>query len=94
MVFILEPSGVFGVLDLHGEERRSWTRLSTPVTEGATEIVVQDAMNWSPGDHVVIAPTGYDMYQSEVRQIKSLVDDKTLELDAPLVFNHDGQLIL
>ena len=60
-----------GQLDLHGIPRRiTWTRLASTALTNATSIHLQDpVLDWVPGDQIVIAPTGKDGNETEVRTI-------------------------
>ena len=56
-----------GELDLHGRPRNvTWTRLLQTAVENATSLSLQQAVDWVPGDKIVIAPTGKDGNETEV----------------------------
>lgn len=46
-----------GMLDLLGAPKTSWTRAVGNISQGATQVTVQDAAGWRVGDKIVIAPT-------------------------------------
>ncbi len=57
-----------GELDLHGRPREiTWTRLEETANSNDTMLHVQDAVDWLPGDRIVIAPTGKNEKETEVR---------------------------
>lgn len=82
-----------GILDMHGIPRTpTWTELETTASPGATTITLRVAVDWKAGEEIVIAPTGYDNTEAEVRKIVS-VDNSSptkpiITLDKALVFKH------
>ena len=85
-------SAVFGVLDLHGEPRVSWTTLNQTATRGATSLVLSMPVDWRRGDEVVIATTGYAAAETETMTIDSVSGDKrTITLTQPLAHAHTGK---
>ena len=80
-----------GRLELHGDPREGWTRLGATAAAGATSITLERAMDWRPGDRIVIASTDFDFEQAEERTIVT-VEGATLGLDAPLGVGHWGVL--
>src|ERR1700689_5355054 len=56
-----------GVLNLHGTEKNSWTKLSSTANAGATSIQVLNAAGWRAGDEIVLASTDFDPRQAERR---------------------------
>lgn len=76
-----------GVLDAIGTPKVAWTRAVGPVALGATEVTVQDATGWLPGDEIVLTPTAHrsvsgwwDRYS--VSRILSL-SGNTVQLETP-----------
>jgi len=80
-----------GVLDLHGEPRKGWTKLASSAPAGARQITVLDASGWRVGDRIVLASTDYNPRQAEVRTIQAIAGN-TLTLDAPLKYPHFGEV--
>ncbi len=80
-----------GTLDLHGEDRLSWTRLGATANANATSITLSEAVDWQAGDTIVIASTGFDQDEAEVRGITS-VSGSVVTLDSPLEHRHWGTL--
>jgi len=83
--------GVTGILDLHGEPRPGWTRLSAPAEQGATQVVLQAATGWRAGDRIVLASAGYDQNQTEEAIVAS-AGGRTVSLTQPLRYPHDGDV--
>jgi hypothetical protein len=51
--------------------------------------VLEEVVDWAPGEEIVIASTTWDHNQSEVRLISAVsTDKKTLTLNEPLKFRH------
>jgi len=85
--------GVFGKLQLHGlDVGLTWTTLATDATAGSNKITLNDDVDttyWTAGAEIVIAPTGYESKEVEVRKILSIFG-KTITLDIALEFDHAG----
>lgn len=57
-----------GHLDLHGRPRHvTWTRLAMTAMENDTSITLQQPVDWVAGDRIVIAPTGKNGNETEVK---------------------------
>lgn len=82
-----------GILDMHGVKREpAWTMLEATADAGSYTITLLREVDWKAGERIVIASTGYDMYEAEERTIVS-VDRTTpgkpiITLDTPLAFKH------
>lgn len=77
----------YGVLDIHGLPKKSWTDLDSTAIIGADSITLVEVVNWSVGDQIMITSTDYDQYHTEFATIESIseVDGKsTIEIDPPL----------
>lgn len=64
-------------VSMHGERRpTTWSRLRTSAYSGNTSIELETnaVSGWSEGDQIVIAPSGYDPTESEIRTIASIND--------------------
>lgn len=69
-------SAVFGSLDLHGVNRSVyWTRLRKTADPGSGVIYLEDAVDWRPGEEIVIGPTSFEPYDTEVLTIGKLATD-------------------
>ncbi len=78
-----------GTLDLHGQPRRSWTRLVRTATRGQRAIVLASTAGWRAGDRIAIASTDFDSRQAEERTIVR-VRGRVVTLDRPLRHTHFG----
>ena len=61
-----------GTLDIHGEEKLPWTRLTATLLPqvGAFNITLaEEPVGWRLGDKLVIASTDYNMWQAEVVEV-------------------------
>ncbi|XP_069115226.1 fibrocystin-L-like [Argopecten irradians] len=81
---------VFGGLDLHGKDMGVyWTRLASTAVAGDNTITLAEAVNWTAGSEIVLAPTGYDAWETEIFKIISVSSDKiTLTLNTTLSYRH------
>mmetsp|Transcript_29266 Transcript_29266/g.28404 ORF Transcript_29266/g.28404 Transcript_29266/m.28404 type:complete len:235 (-) Transcript_29266:4317-5021(-) len=82
-----------GVLDLHGVERvPTWTELEVTAPPDSNTITLHTAVDWEVGEEIVIAPTGYESFEAEVRTIiaidRSNLDNPVLTLNDTLDYNH------
>ncbi len=81
-----------GKLQLHGENRMSWSQLAQTVSTGATSLTLKDdASSWRAGDRLVIAPSGFDADEYEIVTINS-VAGKTVNFQPALKHAHWGVL--
>lgn len=74
--FVLAEEG--GTIRLSGDPKVNWTKLAVPANPGAKDIFLVDAVNWKPGDEIVIAGSthqrrisGVDVYEdfAEKKQV-------------------------
>src|SRR5437763_658498 len=80
-----------GTLNLHGDQKHTWTKLANTATAGSTSIQVQDASGWRAGDEVVLASTDFDPRQAERRTIAA-IRGNTITLDKKLDYMHFGKI--
>ena len=80
-----------GTLDLHGEPRLTWTRLTATAAAGSSQLQLSGAVDWRPGERIVVASTDFDPFQAEEAVVAS-VQGQTVTLQAPLRYLHWGQL--
>ncbi len=81
-----------GGIELHGENRSSWTKLSATANKGANSITLETAPNWRVGDELVITSTGYRGWwgdQTETRTVTAIAGN-TVTLDRALEHQHWG----
>jgi len=84
-----------GTLDIHGKlYTPTWTRLASTVPAGNSTVVLQDAVDWQPGQLIVVATSTFKdeiNNQNEVATITEVsADGKTLSVNAPFKFQHYG----
>jgi G8 domain len=82
-----------GVLDIHGVPRYpTWTELDFTAEAGVTAITLKTAVDWKVGEHIVIAPTGYEKDEAEEVVITAInranVNKPVLTIDRPLNYKH------
>jgi cell migration-inducing and hyaluronan-binding protein len=80
-----------GTLNLHGDRKNSWTKLSKTADAGSSSIEVLNAAGWRAGDEIVLASTDYDPRQAERRTIAS-IKGNTITLDKKLDYMHFGKI--
>jgi cell migration-inducing and hyaluronan-binding protein len=80
-----------GTLNLHGDRKNTWTKLTSTANAGATSIQVLDAAGWKVGDEIVLASTDFDPRQAERRTI-SAISGNTITLDKKLDYMHFGKI--
>jgi len=85
--------GVTGRIELHGSERKGWTRLDQTAAVGATTVeLASGSMGWKAGDRLVLASSDYNPDRFEEAVIAS-VSGRTVTLTAPLRYEHYGQVL-
>jgi hypothetical protein len=80
-----------GTLNLHGDRKNAWTKLSQTAEAGSTVIQVLDAAGWRAGDEIVLASTDFDPRQAERRTIASITGN-AITLDRKLDYMHFGRI--
>ena len=80
-----------GTLDLHGEARAGWTRLSSTAPAGAIQLQLVTGMPWRSGDKLVLASTDFDPRRAEVVTVATH-SGSTVTLEQPLAYSHYGEL--
>src|ERR1700722_19537294 len=61
-----------GILNLHGMEKNSWTKLAETAAAGSNTIQVLNAAGWRAGEAIVLASTDFDPRQAERRNIAAI----------------------
>ncbi len=55
---------------MHGRPRHvTWTRLASTARANSSSLVLQQPVDWVPGDRLVLAPTGKDGNETEVMKV-------------------------
>lgn len=78
-------------LELHGDTRLGWTRLSATASAGSTTLSLAEATAWRTGDRLVLASTDYDPGQAEEVVVASATAN-AISLQTPLHYSHFGLL--
>jgi G8 domain len=81
-----------GVIELFGENRASWTKLSATAAKGSNILKLETVPAWRAGDELVLASTGYRGWwgdQTETRKITAITGN-TVTLDRALEYRHWG----
>lgn len=93
-----EPDGTLmvvagGQLELRGQERLPWTHLDASAAAGDRALHLATPADWQPGDHLALAPSGFDPEQAEKITLAAVTEGgRTLTLTAPLRFSHHGEV--
>jgi hypothetical protein len=82
--------GVLGGLDLHGIPHNVvWTRLASTASAGQTSITLSEAVDWTPGDEILLTTTDTRIDHTERRTIASVSGGGTvLTLTSALTYTH------
>src|ERR1700683_5510610 len=80
-----------GILNLHGPEKNTWTKLAKTAEAGSNSIEVLNAAGWRAGEEIVLASTDFDPRQAERRTI-SAIRGNTITLDKKLDYMHFGKI--
>lgn len=80
-------------IELHGNTKTSWTRLSANARPNQNKItVIDNASNWAVGDQILIVSSRLNWKESEKRTITAIsADKKTFTLNSNLRFPHIGR---
>jgi hypothetical protein len=80
-----------GTLNLHGDRKNTWSKLSKTAEAGSNSIEVLNASGWRVGDEIVLASTDFNPRQAERRTI-SAIQGNTITLDKKLEYMHFGKI--
>src|SRR6266853_4994041 len=80
-----------GILNLHGPEKNTWTKLAKTAEAGSNSIEVLNAADWRAGEEIVLASTDFDPRQAERRTI-SAIRGNAITLDKKLDYMHFGKI--
>ena len=88
-------TGVYGGLDLHGKEVTTpWTTLNTTVQAGETILTLNAPVDWEVGNEIVVAPTGYNVWETETFKITAIStanNQSVVTLNDTVTFRHIGK---
>lgn len=77
-------------LSIYGKPRNYvWTTLSSTVLPGISYLNVTNAVDWQPGEKIVVASTSFDPAEAEERTIVS-VSGISIFVDKPFLYKHLG----
>jgi hypothetical protein len=81
-----------GALELHGENRLSWTQIVQTANVGATNITVsENPSTWRKGDQIVIAPSGFEADEYDLVTITA-VNGNSVSFEPALQHAHWGSI--
>lgn len=82
-----------GTLNLHGEDRVEWTRLDANVEAGSNSITMAEAVDWRPGDEIVLVSSTNDWNEAEELTVASVTGGGTVvNLTSNLSYWHCGTI--
>ena len=76
-------------LEIHGAPRVVWTRLASTAAKGTTQLILERAVDWKPGDNIVVASTDFDPTQAEPLVVQA-VSATQVTVTTPLKYAHWG----
>ena len=62
---------MFGVLDIHGIQKKSWTDLDSTVQVDGTSLTLVEEVDWEVGDHIMITSTSVNQNETEFFNVLS-----------------------
>ena len=81
-----------GEIDFHGRPMNvTWTRLAVTAEAGATQLMLQDYVEWEVGGKVVIASTSFSQRENEEMEIAAVEPGELgsiITLTSPLEYEH------
>ncbi|MEM1337117.1 MAG: G8 domain-containing protein [Bacteroidota bacterium] len=90
--FLVSMAG--GQLEIHGASstKLSWGQLSENLEIGDSQLVLdRDPIAWKTGDKIVIAPSGFDAFETEEVTITA-IQGRTISFSPAVNFAHFGEL--
>lgn len=85
-------AGMSATLELHGEERISWSQLGAKAAKGANQITMKEPVNWKVNDQILITSSRLSWNEAEQRKVTAISGDgRTLTLDKVLTYPHIGK---
>ena len=79
---------------MHGVERAIlWTQLANTAVPGSNQLELAQPVDWPIGSYIVVAPTSFSAWQTEIFEITEISDDNTtLTLNSSVEHNHLGTI--
>lgn len=85
--FIAAMNGA--TIELHGNEKISWTHLGVNAAVGTNEVTLSEPVDWEIGDEIVIVSSRTSWNESEKRTISGISTDKLkISFTTPLNYPH------
>jgi len=78
-------------IDVHGKPRDVWTYIKETVKVGGNSFTTKTKVDWTSGDLIVVAATGYEMDEAETFTIvkcETTGEETTCEIDKPFKYEH------
>ena len=83
-----------GILDIHGQDRVEWTHLGANAAAGATSLTLAKAVDWAPGDSIMVTSSRASWAEAETRTITAVsADMKTVSFLPGLTYLHSGSML-
>lgn len=79
-----------GTLELHGQKKLPWTRLSSTASAGSSTLNLETAPDWTPGSSLTLSSTDFSPEQTE-QVVVQRVSGAQVTLATPLKYTHWGQ---
>ena len=82
-----------GSIDLHGSQFKTWTRLRATVNAGTRALLLQEDVDWVPGQLIVVSTSIWkdeEINQNEVHTIREVSDNRTIRVEEPFEYFHFG----
>jgi hypothetical protein len=81
-----------GILDLHGRPKIKWTKLALTAQPGSNWIELQESVDWTRGDLIVVSSTSYNQEEAETMRVARVHPNRTrVSLQSNLVYRHEGE---
>lgn len=78
-----------GNINLHGDERKSWSQLGANAADGDNQITMKEAVNWPVNSKILLVSSHKQWDEAEERTITG-INGNQLTLNAPLSNDHTG----
>ncbi|KAJ1148974.1 hypothetical protein NDU88_001796 [Pleurodeles waltl] len=83
--------GVFGKLQIHSAHpKMTWTQLGADIAPGNDRILLEDAVDWIPGEDIVISSSTYDAHQAELGTVTEVYKN-SIKIHKQLLHRHTGR---
>ena len=87
--FIVAMGG--GNIELHGEQKMSWTQLGSNALPGSNQITMATAVDWDIGDEILLVASQTDWNEAEKKKITAIsANDLNITLNSNLSYPHSG----